>query len=295
MKLNDAFSLGCHFTVMTRDPAAFTNKFPKFSESSSLTFLKGDVSTVSFGDEYYDYLVHGAAVSSVWDKSENYLETIVMGTMNVMKWARRIKIEKILFLSSGAVYGENPTEIDRFSETNLSAPQLGAQGSVYGESKRCAEMMVHMFGEAYSDVTIARLFSFYGPLMPKDNHFAFSQFMARAVKHEDIVIKNPNACRSYLYIEDTVQSLIKLLKKNNEYMVYNIGGEAPVILCELAQTIIKVTNSSSKIIFQSNKDKPPARSIYVPNVSRFHNEFEIKDKTSINEGIKLTEPWFRSL
>ena len=58
--------------------------------------------------------------------------------LNVMKWARRIKIEKILFLSSGAVYGET-TETDRFSETNLSAPQLGAQGSVYGESKLCRD------------------------------------------------------------------------------------------------------------------------------------------------------------
>lgn len=295
LKLNDRFDLGCEFTLLTRNPDAARVANPRLRDRSCLSLLAGDVANVQLPDEHFDYLIHGAAVSAVWDEPENYLDTILTGTKNIMQWARRNKINKILFLSSGAVYGETPLGSDRLTETMMNAPRLDSVSSVYGEAKRCAELMVHLFGGQYADVTVARLFSFFGPLMPRESHFAFSQFLMKAVSHENIVIQNPEACRSYLYIEDTAQCLIKLLKMNNQHNVYNIGGASPLTMEQLARNIVGLTQSRSEILIQEQKNRPTERSVYVPDVSRFHAEFEIKNETPFAQGLRLTRPWFSSL
>ena len=293
LKLNDSHRLECKFTVLTRDPSRFLSNHPTIANHQSVSLLAGDVVTVNLQEEYFDYLIHGAAVSAFWDDPGNYFETIVMGTRNVMYWAKRNKVAKILFLSSGAIYGEPTHDLEQFDETTLSAPEIGTPGAVYGESKRCAEMLVHLLGSDHADVTIARLFSFFGPLMPIKSHFAFSQFMSCAVKNEDIIVDNPEACRSYMYVENVAESLSKLLKKNNNHQIYNIGGDVRVTMLELAKIIAKETGSSSKVIARQSENINKARSIYLPKVSRFLSEFDLEGKISLEQGIKLTRQWFR--
>ena len=106
-------------------------------------------------------------------------------------------------------------------------------------------------------------------------------------------MNNPGVCRSYMYVENVAEALVKLLKKNNNHEIYNIGGDVRVTMLELAKIIVKETGSSSKVIARHSKNIHQARSVYLPKVSRFLSEFDLEGKISLEQGIKLTKQWFR--
>ncbi len=279
---NDVHEQKIHVTVLSRNPDAFLHDFPFFAENQCRQYIQGDV--IDLGDlaGNYDYVVHAAADATNGRNPGSVVDIhdpIVGGATNVMRFCKKAKVRRVLFVSSGAVYGSTAECIDEGFE------EISSDVSQYGAAKRIAELI---FSNANDfDTVIARCFSFCGPYLPLNGPYAFGNFIDDAINERQILIKgNGKSIRSYLYAADLVVWLLRLLVRGQKGNIINVGSPVALSVLELAKQIASRANSPLQPKILGAEDG--VFSFYVPEVSKARNKFGLEVFTPIKDAIDRT-------
>lgn len=260
--------------VVSRNSKDFKNKYPELI-NRKVTFFDADISKCKSLPDF-DVVIHAATSSDKRDyiSDENkQLSNIENGASNFIKLIKQnSKKVKVLYCSSGAVYGQQPKNISSISESFDFLPlnSLEPEKRIYAQGKRKAEEKILELSSHGFNCLIARCFSFYGKYLPKDQHFAYGNFVKMAEQKKDIVVKAKNRVyRSYMSADDLVLSLFILLKINNEKTsIFNVGSSQSILIHDLAKKIALEYNVK---VIKNDIDETLPADRYVPNVSKLKN------------------------
>ena len=245
-----------------------------------------------------DQIYHLACPASPKDYQFNGIKTIktnVLGTLNMLGLAKRTKA-RILLSSTSEVYGDpliSPQKETYWGNVN----PVGIR-SCYDEGKRLAEtLMIEYHRNCSVDIRIARIFNTYGPFLNKNDGRVVSNFIIQALNNENITIYGEGKqTRSFCFVSDMVEGLIKLMNTdtNDETSLpVNLGNPEEITISELAETIISLTNSKSKIKYLPlPEDDPMNRK---PDIEKAIKILEWDPNISLKEGINKTINYFKSI
>jgi dTDP-glucose 4,6-dehydratase len=276
--------------VLSRNPAQFVAQFPMFGKNPSVTFVRGDVRDFEFPAGQFDYAIHAATEASEKLERENSAEmysVIVDGTRRVLEFSKQAGVNRLLYVSSGAVYGVQPPELPHVPETFPCNPV-----TAYGKGKLKAEQLCL---ESGVETVIARCFAFVGPWLPLDTHFAIGNFIGNCLRNEPIEIQGDGTpLRSYMYGSDLAEWLLTLLLKGRSGEAYNVGSEEVISIADLAQLVRSVAGTDNKVrIYQQPVvGHLPAR--YIPSIQKVTDELGVTLKLGLAEAINQTVLYYRS-
>ena len=290
--VNEKLGLNAKIISLSRNPEPFIKEYPFYNEhKNSVRFVKGDILTYDFKiDEEVQFIIHAATAASDSLNKNNPLlmmDTITLGTRNVLDFALTQPIESFIFISSGAVYGKQPFDLSNIQETDSFKIDINNSNAAYSEGKRIAELYCSTYFEKNNlPVKIARCFAFVGPYLPLNTHFAIGNFINNVIKNEDIVITGDGSTtRSYMYASDLSIAIWKILLIGNNNKPYNVGVDKAYSLKEIALMLKKKYGNEVQIL-NMNKNLP--KNIYVPNIDTLINELKIKHFVQIEEAIQKT-------
>lgn len=292
-RANDTMGLNATAVVLSRNPAAFREKAPRLAAHPAIHFLPGDVRFFPFPDGSFSHVIHAAAESSKALSDQDPLrifETIVQGTERALTLARQSGARKFLLVSSGAVYGRQPPNLTHIPEDYPGAPDLFDPHAAYGEGKRAAELLGILYARQFGlEVKIARGFTFAGPYLPLDAHFAIGNFIRDALRGGPLIVQGDGTpLRSYLYAADLAVWLWTILFKGQTARPYNVGSENSISIAELARTVAECFpgNTRVEITGQRQPGRPPER--YVPATQRAQRELNLRQIVALPEAIRRT-------
>ena len=287
MWANINLKLKAKAVILTRNISAFSKKCPHLMNQPGLHFHEGDIRDFDFPKGKYSHIIHGATEASVHLNDTHpllMLDTIVDGTKHILEFAKYCKTKRFLFISSGAVYGKQPSELNYLSETYPCQPELGNPKSAYAIGKLTAEHLCCLYVKQYGiDIKIARCFAFIGPYFPLDIHYAIGNFIRDGLKGGPIIVNGDGTpYRSYLYAADLAIWLWTILFLGTTMRPYNVGSDKEFSIQEIAHLVAKSFESTIKVkIMQPTVTKQPIQR-YVPDISRAHKELKLKYKELIS-------------
>lgn len=216
--------------------------------------------------------------------------TNVVGTNNLLRSAYKYKMVFVQ-ASTSEVYGdplEHPQKEYHFGNVNTIGPR-----ACYDEGKRAAETLCRDYAVTKNvDVRIARIFNTYGPRMSVDDGRVVSNFIVSALNNNPLVIYGDGSqTRSFCYVTDTVDALLRLSKCDPNHIPVNIGNPTEIVILELAETILKMTKSRSRIVFEKALEDDPRRRR--PDIQRAHSKMGWFPKVDLEEGLDRTISYFR--
>jgi UDP-glucuronate decarboxylase len=220
------------------------------------------------------------------------VKTNVMGTLNMLGLAKRVKA-RILQASTSEVYGDpqaHPQQESYFGNVN----PIGLR-SCYDEGKRIAEtLMMDYHRQSQVDVKIVRIFNTYGPRMHPEDGRVVSNFIVAALKGEPITIHGDGLqSRSFCYVTELVDAMYRMMNTENFTGPVNTGNPGEFTMIELAETVLKMTNSSSKLVkVEARPDDPGRRQ---PDITLAKEKLGWEPKIKLKEGLKLTIEYFDEL
>lgn len=274
-------------TVLSLNKNNFLFNYPKYN-LEFINFISGDIRNFDCKRQDFDYIIHAATPASAKLEKENPKEmysVILEGTKNIIDIAKNMNVKKLLFTSSGAVYGEQYQSIKSFKEDYQGIPI-----TYYGKAKKNSE---NIFLNSNINVSIARCFAVTGPYLNLNIHFAIGNFIKDAIENRDIIIKGDGRpLRSYLYTADLVIWLLAILLKSENKSIYNVGGRNGISIYDLAKKVSKqVNNYTGKvdILTKSNYNYPTPK--YIPNNKKIIKELGVKENYTLDEAIKRTIEW----
>jgi nucleoside-diphosphate-sugar epimerase len=293
---NDRLGLGASITVLSRDPAAFARNAPHLAARRDFHWLAGDVRSFDFPAGQFPLLIHAATSTQVPVDAQGHgelLDEIVSGTRRVLDFAKQAGAKRLLFTSSGAVYGPQPAELSHLPESYPGGPDAARPESSYGVGKRTAEELCRSHAAAHGyAVTIARCFAFVGPLLPMDGRYAIGNFIRDALKGTSIEITGDGtAVRSYLYAADLAAWLWTILFRGQPAMAYNAGSMQALSMAELAETVRGVLKSGATVRIARPPVPGVAPSRYVPSVELAERDLGLRGTIPLAEAIKRTARW----
>ena len=235
-----------------RSKKKMEERFKYAKTSEWLHFIEQDICNPLKIDCDVDYVIHAASNADPRSYALYPVETIltnILGTQNILEYCKKYSVKRLLFTSTFEVYGELPG-IDIFEETMCGTLDTTILRNCYPESKRCAETLVRCSASEYKiNAVIARLCSIYGPTMQCSDSKVHAQFIKNALNCQDIVLKSPGTqIRTYCYVLDAVDALLKILFDGASKEIYNISNEKSVIsIAELARTVAEI--SGTQVVF----------------------------------------------
>ena len=242
-------------------------------------------------DEIYNLACPASPIHYQHDPVQT-TKTTVHGAINMLGLAKRINAT-ILQASTSEVYGDpdiHPQIETYWGNVNPIGPR-----SCYDEGKRCAETLFFDYYRQHKlNIKVVRIFNTYGPNMHPNDGRVVSNFIMQALTNRDITIYgNGEQTRSFCYIDDLVNGMIKMMKSPKKVIgPINLGNPVEFKISELAQMIIKLTNSKSKIV---NKDLPiddPIRR--KPDISMAKKSLDWEPNVDVIDGLKETIDYFKS-
>jgi UDP-glucuronate decarboxylase len=243
-------------------------------------------------DEIYNLACPASPIHYQYDPVQT-VKTSVHGAINVLGLAKRLKA-KIFQASTSEVYGDpfvHPQKEEYFGNVN----PIGLR-ACYDESKRCAETLFFDYHRQYGvDIKVCRIFNTYGPRMHPDDGRVVSNFIVQALKNEDITVYgNGSQTRSFCYVDDLIDGFIKLMESDDKIIgPINLGNPIEFTILELANLVIKLTNSKSKIVYKDlPKDDPKQRR---PDISKAKNLLKWEPNIALEEGLYKTIEYFDQL
>jgi dTDP-glucose 4,6-dehydratase len=275
---------------MSRNSDNFKQNHPELI-SQGVEFFDGDISKVDFLPES-DYVIHAAAstdASRYLSHSEKEKRNIINGTLNYCRLAPEFhKDSKIVFCSSGAVYGYQQESVKCLTEDMLfgNIEKLDKVKKSYAYAKRDAEVAIQELGQSRLNISIARCFAFVGKYLPKNQHFAIGNFMADGLAGRDINVKaDRKVYRSYMYADDLVRWLMTLAENANpQCPVYNVASDKEVEIKELANIVGEVFN----VGIQSSESNVTRIDRYIPSVKKANNELGLSNSFTLKESILMS-------
>lgn len=243
-------------------------------------------------DEIYNLACPASPIHYQFDPVST-TKTSVIGAINMLGLAKRTRA-RILQASTSEVYGDpfvHPQEEGYWGNVN----PIGVR-SCYDEGKRCAETLFMDYHRQNNvDIKIIRIFNTYGPRMRPDDGRVVSNFIMQALKGEDITIYGDGKqTRSFQYVDDLIEGMVRMMATENFTGPVNLGNPREFTMIELAELVLKMTNSKSKIIFTPlPADDPKQRK---PNISLAKERLNgWEPNIRLEEGLVETIKYFKSL
>lgn len=283
-----------HVTCLDNLSTGNLKNISEFMNHDKFEFINHDIiykfQTKLHFDEIYNLACPASPPSYQKDPVQT-LKTCTIGSINMLELALKCN-SKILQASTSEIYGdplEHPQKENYWGNVNA----IGLR-SCYDEGKRCAETLFMDYHRKYKlDIRIVRIFNTYGPKMDKNDGRVVSNFINQAINSEDLTVYgNGNQTRSFMYVSDLINGIIKSMATENIYPV-NLGNPNEISMNDLANIILNFTNSSSKKIFkQLPSDDPKRRK---PNIELATKILNWKPQVCFDEGIKKTIEYYKSI
>lgn len=265
-----------------------------------IKFIVGDVVGARL-PKNIDIIIHGASPASPKDYLSKLIETAnvnVLGTKRLLEYCVSEKVSKFLFISSSEVYGDPDPNHIPIAETYFgNVDQLGPR-STYQESKRFAETLCSLYWkEGKVNTAIARLFHTYGPRLSLNDGRVIPEFIRRSLANENLLVADTgNSIRTFSYISDSISGMWKILIYGQAGQAYNIGSEEEINILRLAELVIKLTNSQSRIVLVPDTQislSPGTPNKTTPSIRKI-NTLGHTNKISLEEGLTRLINWYRN-
>ena len=260
--------------------------------NENFSFIEQDVQDHIEIKDKVDYVLHFASAASPKAYTEHPVNTLKagsVGTINTLGLAKKHSAEYLL-ASTSEVYGDpliSPQNEEYWGNVNPNGER-----SMYDEAKRFAEAAVATYSRSYGLKTkIVRIFNTYGPRMQLNDGRVVTNFIVQALRNENITIYGDGTqTRSFSYVEDTVAGIISLMN-STEYDVFNIGNPNEMTVGQLAEKIIKLTDSTSEIKYlELPNDDPKQRK---PDITKAKTKLNWEPKVNLDEGLAKTISWVK--
>jgi dTDP-glucose 4,6-dehydratase len=254
---NHRFALKTRATVLTRDPARFRNSCPHLANHPAITLLQGDVQTFPFPQGEFSFVIHAAAdVSAARGHGDadhsGLLAATFDGTRRTLDFAASRGTRRFLMVSSGAVYGSQPSSLSHIPETHAGAPD---------------------------------------PCLPQ-SAYAIGDFIRSALASQPITIRgDPTTMRSYLYAADLAVWLWTILSRAAPLRPYNVGSDQAISIGALAEEVISVLCPGLPVQSAFSSQPGAARSQYVPATQRSTEELGLRQTVFLRDAIRRTAEW----
>jgi UDP-glucuronate decarboxylase len=215
-----------------------------------------------------------------------------MGAINMLGLAKRLKI-RILQASTSEVYGDptvHPQREEYWGNVNPVGPR-----ACYDEGKRCAETLFYDYHRQVAlDIRVARIFNTYGPRMSPNDGRVVSNFIVQALRNEDITLYGDGSqTRSFCYVDDLIRGLLMLMDTEKQHMPVNLGNPHEISVRELAERIVDLTGSHSKISYLPlPQDDPTQR---CPDISQAREKLGWEPEVALEDGLRKTIAYFETL
>jgi nucleoside-diphosphate-sugar epimerase len=300
---NRRFQLNAQAVVLSRDPEAFQSRAQHLAADPSVRLVRGDVRTLEVSAVRqqlngstlpgFSFVIHAASETSLPANQNNpvaVLENLFEGTRRVLELAVHTGAKSFLLASSGAVYGDQPPELNRVDEGYLGAPDVTSPLAAYGEGKRLAELLCVAYQRKHGlNCKIARGFAFVGPFLALDAHYAVGNFIRDVVAGQAIRLTGDGTpVRSYLYAADLAIWLWTILLNPDARGPYNVGSDEAHSILQVADCVSRHSPQPLSITLAqpAQPGRPPRR--YVPDVSRARRELGLQVWTSLEAAVQKT-------
>lgn len=303
---NEKLDLNASALVLTRNYEAFQENAPHLAANPAIKFHIGDVRDFNFPEGEFSHIIHAAATSAVatFDNIDPLMtfDIIARGSRHTLDFAAQCQARKFLMVSSGVVYGRQPSGTTHISEDYSGAPDPADPNSFLGESKRAAECLCALYSRRYGiETKIARCFSFVGPYLQLDIHYAIGNFIRDGLNGGPIWIDGDGTPhRSYLYAADLAIWLWTILFKGKSCLAYNVGSEEGVTIAELANMVAQSFKKPVEVRIATAPAPNSTPERYVPSTRRAQIELGLGQHINLREAIKrtisyvqTTSPFFR--
>jgi UDP-glucuronate decarboxylase len=219
------------------------------------------------------------------------IKTSVLGTINMLGLAKRVKA-RILQASTSEVYGDpeqHPQPESYWGRVNPIGPR-----SCYDEGKRVAEsLLVNYHAQNGVDIRIARIFNTYGPRMALNDGRVVSNFIVQALRHQPItVFGRGEQTRSFCYVSDMIEGLVRMMEQEGISGPFNLGNPEEVTVIELAELILRLTASRSKVVFRELPVDDPIRRR--PDITLAREKLGWQIKVPLQDGLRETIAYFKN-
>jgi UDP-glucuronate decarboxylase len=288
--LRHGYEVLCIDNYFTGTRANIANLFrhPNFE------FQRHDVTHPLFveADEIYNLACPASPIHYQFDPVQT-VKTNVLGAINMLGLAKRVKA-KIFQASTSEIYGDpavHPQTEDYHGNVNPIGPR-----ACYDEGKRCAETLCFDYHRQHKvRIKVGRIFNTYGPRMQPNDGRVVSNFITQALSNRPIqIFGRGEQTRSFCYCDDLIEAIVRLMDTDDSVTgPINLGAPAELSILALAQTILDLTGSKSKIEYVARPaDDPIQRK---PNISQARRVLSWEPKTSLKEGLKKTIAYFEHL
>lgn len=255
---NVVFHDNIHILGVGRNESKFWKRFIAYKDNPEFEFVACDINKgISYGYDV-DYIINGASNTHPVAYAKEPINTVltnIIGTNNVLDFAVKKNVRRVVQMSSVEIYGENIGSNDEFSEADCGYINCNTMRAGYPESKRASEALCQAYIAQHGlDVVIARPCRIYGPTMVEDDSKASAQFIRNVLAGEDIVLKSKGQQRfSYCYMMDVASALLFILCKGSCGEAYNISDRNSVItLYNFAK--IAAEQNGKKVVFDLPSD-----------------------------------------
>ena len=295
---NRALDLGASLVGLTRAPGRFLDKAPHVAELAGVHLHQGDLRDFIFPPGSFSHVVHVGTAPDARLAPSEILEIMTGGTRRTLALGAAAGAQRVLFVSSGAVYGPQPPGMTQLEEGYAGPLNPQAANHAYAMGKRLGEHEVVQFSRAHDmEATIARCFSFVGPHLPSDGPFAIGNFIRDGLRGDPITVRNGMPYRSYLYMADLAIWLWTILFRGTPCRPYNVGSDREITIAALARTVASVlpsppgggsSLSSQPGLASLAPDEHSPVSRYVPSIHRARTELGLQPIISLEEAIRKT-------
>ena len=284
---------GCEVVCVDNLLTGSLDNIAHMMPNEKFSFIKLDVSNFIHVPGRVDAILHFASPASPLDYLDLPIQTLKVGSLGTHKalGLAREKKARFLLASTSEVYGDpliHPQEESYWGNVNPIGPR-----GVYDEAKRFSEAITMAYHRYHGlDTKIVRIFNTYGPRMRIRDGRAIPTFLAQALRGEELtVFGDGSQTRSFCYVSDMVDGISRLLASDTHDPV-NIGNPSEMTLMDLARTILKITDSSSRIVHRPlPEDDPKVRQ---PNITRARSLLGWEPKVSLDEGLQRTREDFKT-
>ncbi len=269
-----------------------TKNISHLAGNDNFSFVKHDVTNYIFLPGKIDYILHFASPASPIDYLQLPIQTLKVGSLGTHKalGLAKEKNSRFLLASTSEVYGDpaiHPQPESYWGNVNPIGPR-----GVYDEAKRFAEAITMAYNRYHNlDTRIVRIFNTFGPRMRLDDGRALPAFVGQALRGEDItVFGDGSQTRSFCFVDDLVEGIFRLLM-SSEIEPVNIGNPEEISIKGFAEEVIKITGSSSKIVYRDLPvDDPKVRQ---PSIEKARRILGWEPKVKRIDGLEMTIDYFK--